>query len=206
MRYSEDSAITPINTAGNHKQTGRLLLGLTRPVQLTAVRELWLLSVKTGATGSSDQWNIWFKRPSVPNCSAFQLGDFNLLCGNNWEAVKELIVFSIDESSGSVGEPCWPHSHADTHTQTCSRLTICTCIAFVTNAYIEFLTRLHIQLHLHCIRLLYSARKILLTPTVHRPHMCCTKTTYAHVCTSFRHTNAACYSVKSLCLSISFSF
>lgn len=59
--------ITVIDTAGTERQKPKKhLFGLTRPVQLTAVRELWLPSVKSGAAGSFDQWNIWFKRSSSP--------------------------------------------------------------------------------------------------------------------------------------------
>lgn len=141
--------------------------------------------VKTGTGGSFDQWNIWFKCSSVPNCSSFQLGDFNLLCGNNWEAVRELIVFSTDESSGSVGEPHWPH----TCTHRCKPI-VRTCIVY---------TLTHALLHT-CTLFRRHAHNTNHTPTVkteshqhshiylHRPHTYDTQSDRPHMLMYTHHT------------------
>lgn len=99
------------------------------------VGKLWVHNVKTDSAGQSDQWNIWFRWLCVLDCSSSQLGGFNLLYGNNWEAVRELIVFSTDESSGSIAPPR-AHTHTRTnihgqagihaHTQTTHILYTCT--------------------------------------------------------------------------------
>lgn len=78
------------------------------------VGKLWVHNVKTDSAGRSDQWNIWFRWLCVLDCSSSQLGGFNLLYGNNWEAVRELIVFSTDESSGSIAPPPCTHTHKHT--------------------------------------------------------------------------------------------
>lgn len=100
------------------------------------VGKLWVHNVKTDSAGRSDQWNIWFRWLCVLDCSSSQLGGFNLLYGNNWEAVRELIVFSTDESSGSIAPPSPPCTHTHTnihgqagihaHTQTTHILYTCT--------------------------------------------------------------------------------
>lgn len=51
-------------------------------------------------------------------CSSLQLGDLNLPCGNNWEAAREVIVFSIwwfirKCSSYCAHTPTPTHLHSD---------------------------------------------------------------------------------------------